>query len=214
MAKTKLLILGTHSFSEEVADLASDIEGFEVSGFVENWDRNRCEMQINGLPVYWIDEIGPMASTHKAICAISTTRRSCFTDQAAQIGISFTTLIHPSARVSSTTTLGPGSIVSAGAVIAAHTTIGNHVIINRGALIGHHTVLGDHVTLGPGANICGSCRIGDATYIGVGAVVIDHVSIGPHSIVGAGAVVIADFADHVQVLGIPAKIVKENIEGK
>jgi acetyltransferase-like isoleucine patch superfamily enzyme len=48
----------------------------------------------------------------------------------------------------------------------------------------------------------------------MGALVLDHISIGSHSIVGAGAVVTKDVPDNVQVVGVPAKIVKQNIEGK
>jgi len=47
-----------------------------------------------------------------------------------------------------------------------------------------------------------------------GAVVIDHVTIGSRSVVGAGAVVVADVPDRVQVLGVPARIVKEGIDGR
>ena len=49
-------------------------------------------------------------------------------------------------------------------------------------------------------------------YVATGAVVIDHVSVGSGSVVGAGAVVVADVPDRVQVLGVPARIVKEGID--
>jgi len=45
-------------------------------------------------------------------------------------------------------------------------------------------------------------------------VVLDHLSVGARSIVGAGAVVTRDVPDNVQVVGVPARIVKENVAGK
>jgi acetyltransferase-like isoleucine patch superfamily enzyme len=48
----------------------------------------------------------------------------------------------------------------------------------------------------------------------MGAIIMDHLNIGAHSVIAAGAVVTSDVPDHVQVMGIPARIVKENIEGK
>lgn len=208
-----LLILGTRSFAVEVADLVSDIPGFQVTGFVENMDPQRCEDVLEGLPVLWVDEVASMTETHKAVCALSTTHRSRFTEQVSRQGMSFATIAHPTARISATSTLGEGAIVSAGAIIAAHTHVGNHVIVNRGALVGHHTTIGDHVTIGPGANIAGACQIGDAAYIGIGAVVIDHLTVGAHAIVGGGAVVTRDVPGNVQVVGVPAKIVKEKVKG-
>ena len=213
-AARPLLILGTRTFAVEIADLAGDIPGVRVAGFVENMDRERCRETLEGLPIFWVEALAELAQTHSAVCGLGTTHRSRFTDQAAAYNIPFATVVHPLARVSSKTVTGEGAIVSVAAVIAAHSRIGRHVVVNRGALIGHHTVIGDYVTVGPGVNVAGNCRIGEATYIGIGAVVIDNLRIGAHAVVGAGAVVTKDVPDHVQVAGVPARIVKENIPGK
>jgi len=209
-----LLILGTHVLAPEVADVVSDIPGVRVAGFVENMDRARCATPIDGLPIYWIDDIAPLAATHVATCGIATTHRSRFTDQVDAIGMPFATLVHPTAHVSRTVELGPGTLVGAGVVIGAHTRLGRHVFVNRGALIGHHTTIADFVTIHPGANVAGACEIGEATYVGMEAVVIDHTKVGRHSVIAAGAVVIEEVPDGVLVAGVPAKVVKRNIAGK
>lgn len=209
-----LLILGTRTLAVEIADLVSEIPDYEVVSFVENMKPERCRETLEDLSIIWVDEVADLAGSHYAVCGLATTRRSRFTEQVAKYGIPFATVVHPSARISSKSAVGEGTIVSVGVIIAAHTHLGRHVLVNRGALIGHHTKIGDYVTIGPGANIAGACRIGEATYIGMGAVVLDHITIGSHSVVGAGAVVTKDVPDNVQVVGVPAKIVKENIEGK
>jgi len=208
-----LLILGTRSLAEEVADLVSEIAGLELAGFVENMERERCTT-LEGLPVIWVDDLPSYAATHRAVCALATTHRSRFTDQAAAAGMKFATIVHPTARVSSRSSLGDGTIVSAGVVIATKTRIGRHVFINRGALIGHHTVIEDYTSIMPGANIAGNCRVGPAAYVGIGAVIIDGITVGEHSVVGAGALVSDDVPPHVQVMGVPARIVKRDIPGK
>lgn len=208
-----LLVLGNRTFSEEVADVAAGA-GFAVAGYVENLDRSRCEDRLRGLPIHWVDELGALASSHRVIGGLSTTRRHRFAEQAAAQGMSFATVVHPTAHVSASSLVGEGALVSIGAIVGAHTSIGAHAVINRGALVGHHTEIGPYASIQPGANVAGACRIGEHAYIGIGAIVIDHVSVGRGSIVGAGAVVLDDVPDHVLVVGVPARIVRHDVESK
>jgi hypothetical protein len=41
-SRAKLIILGTRLFAEEVADLVGDGAEYELAGFGENWERERC----------------------------------------------------------------------------------------------------------------------------------------------------------------------------
>lgn len=201
-----LLICGTRSFALEVADVAR-FAGYVVAGFVENWDRERVG-PLADLPVHWVDELPSLADSHCAVCALATTRRSLFTAQVEAHGIPFATLVHPTAHVSTTTSLGAGTIVGPGAMVGAETSIGRHVLLNRGVLVGHHTQIGDHVSLLPGANVAGNCRIGSAVFIGMGALILDNVEVGPEAVVGAGAVVTRDVPAATQVMGVPARVVE------
>ena len=213
-ARQPLIILGTHAFAEEVADLVGDCDGYELTAFAENWDRSRCSSMLLGLPIVWIEDLPSLIKTHVAVCAIGTTRRSQFIESVTTMGFRFGIVTHPTARVSRTSSVGAGGILSAGVVIASHTNIGAHVIVNRGSLIGHHTTIADYVTISPGANIAGRISIGEGTYIGIGATILNDIRVGNHSVVGAGSVVTRDVPDNVQVLGVPARITKENIHEK
>jgi len=213
-AELKCLILGTRTLAVEIADIISELPNVQLAGFVENMEQQKCEKTLENLPVYWIDDAAKLSKTHCAVCALATTHRKRFIEQVSAFNMPFATIVHPTARISAKSSLGEGTIVSAGVIIGAYTNIGRHVIINRGALIGHHTKISNYVTIQPGANIAGLCNIAEGAYIGMGAIVLDRISIGTHSIIGAGAVVTKDVPDNVQVIGIPAKIVKENIEGK
>jgi sugar O-acyltransferase (sialic acid O-acetyltransferase NeuD family) len=209
--KQKLVILGTRAFAEEVADLVSDCEEFELAAFGENFDRALAGTSLLGRPVIWVDDLRSLTGTHLAVCAIGTTQRSLFVCQAKELGLRFATIRHPTARISSAAVLGPGTIVSAGCIIAAHTSVGSHVIINRGALVGHHTNIGNFVTVSPGANIAGRVRIGDASYIGMGAIILNDTQVGSGALIGAGSVVTKNVEDRVQVVGVPAKVVRRDI---
>jgi acetyltransferase EpsM len=211
---TSLLILGTRSLAEEIADVVSEIPGYEVTAFVENMEPERCREKLCGLPVLWVDEVAKMVETHVAVCGLATTQRRRYVEQVSAMGMRFATLVHPTARVSSKAVLGEGCFVSPYSVVSAYTVLGDQVFVNRGSLIGHHTRIGSYVTLQPSANIAGMVTIGPGTYVGMSAAVLDKLRIGDNCIIGAGAVVTKDVPDSVQVVGVPAQIVKTDIQGR
>ena len=145
----RLLILGTRKFASEVADIAEDA-GYQVVGYVENMDPERCRLPKDDLPVYWIDEVGPLAHDHSAICTLATTRRSRFVEERGGTESSIRNGRASSALVSRRSSVGDGSILGVGCIVATYVTLGSHVLLNRGALIGHHTTVGDYTTVGQG----------------------------------------------------------------
>jgi sugar O-acyltransferase (sialic acid O-acetyltransferase NeuD family) len=209
-----LLILGTTPYALVFADAFSDVHEFEVVGFVENLDRQRCLQRHGDLPIHWIDDIARFRDSHSVICCLSTTFRDGFIKAISEMGFRFATLVHPTATVSRKSTLGEGTSLNIGCIVAGYTQVGRYVQVNRGATIGHHTTIEDFVTIQPGVNLAGNCHIGSHTYIGIGATIVDGVRVGAHSIVGAGAVVTKDLPERVLALGVPARIEKEGIKGK
>jgi acetyltransferase EpsM len=209
-----LLILGATPYALVFVDAFSDLPGFQVAGFVENLDRGRCGQKHGDWPIYWVDELELMRQTHSVICCLSTTHRDQYIQQVKNLGCQFATLIHPTATVSRKSTVGEGTSLNIGCIVAGFTRIGSYVQVNRGATIGHHTVIEDFVTIQPGVNLAGNCHIGSRTYIGIGATIVDGVTVGSRSVIGAGAVVTQDLPDRVLAVGVPAKIVKEGIDGK
>jgi sugar O-acyltransferase (sialic acid O-acetyltransferase NeuD family) len=214
MSPQPLLILGTTPYALVFADAFSDLPRFQLAGYVENMDRQRCSQKLGDLPVYWVDDLAPLAGTHAVICCLSTTHRDKYIRQVSTMGFSFATLIHPTSTVSKKSSLAEGTSLNIGCIVAGFTSIGRYVQVNRGVTIGHHTMIEDFVTIQPGANIAGNCHIGMQTYIGIGATIVDGIKVGAHSIVGAGAVVTNDLPDNVLAVGVPAKVVKEGINGK
>ncbi|NLN77903.1 MAG: acetyltransferase [Armatimonadetes bacterium] len=210
----RILILGNRTLAEELADMISEVPGCEVAGFVENLDPTLCEKQLCGLPVYWLDDIAQFKDTHLCVCGIATTHRKIYVEQAQALGMSFTTIIHPTARVSCDAVLGAGCFIGPLCNVSYKASLGQQVLVNKGAIIGHHTDIGSFTTVQPGSTVAGMVNIGSGVYIGIGSTIIDRINIGSNSIVAAGSVVVKDVPDAVQVMGVPARIVKTGVEGK
>jgi acetyltransferase EpsM len=183
----RLLILGTSGLALETAELAERIPGCVVAGFVQDlWPEKRDQF-LEGISVFYMEDVRPMIPDHVAVCATGSPKRLDFIRRAEEMGLRFTTLVDPSAVVSPRCRLGAGAVVAAGAVVGSRVVLGRHVFVSRNSSIGHDTVVEDHVFVGPGATIAGACKIGRAALIGAGAVVRDHLTVGEESIVGAGA---------------------------
>jgi serine O-acetyltransferase len=88
------------------------------------------------------------------------------------------------------------------------------VVIHKNAIIGNNCVIGTNVTVGGRSRIKGVPVIGDDVYIATGAKILGNIRIGNNSVVGANAVVIQDVPNNCIVAGVPAKIIKININTK
>lgn len=116
--------------------------------------------------------------------------------------------VHPTAVISSTAELEPGTAVMAKAVVNPGARVGENCILNTGCIVDHDCLIGLNVHLSPGVNLGGNVTIGDRTHIGIGASVLNNIAIGSDVVVGGGAVVIRDLPDGVTAVGVPAKIIK------
>lgn len=208
------LILGTSGFSEEVAEWVDETPGLVMSGFVENLDPERCRAPLLGRPVYWIEALASMPQDVHLLCGLGTTRRRLYIEQIAPLARPFATLVHPSAHVAPSARVGVGSLVGPGAMLATRVVLADHALVNKGAIIGHHSHIGAGVTIGLGARLGGGCMVEDGAYIAMGAILLENVRIGAGALVSAGALVTHDVGAHTQVMGIPARIVREGVDGR
>lgn len=98
--------------------------------------------------------------------------------------------------------------------------IGKRFFIDHGSgvVIGETTEIGDDVTLYQGVTLGGTGKesgkrhptIGNNVFIGAGAKVLGSITIGNHVKIGANSVVIRCVPNDSTVVGIPAKLVRQN----
>lgn len=86
------------------------------------------------------------------------------------------------------------------------------IVIHGNCEIGEGCVISQNVTLGGTNHKPEVPKIGDNVYIGAGAKILGPVKIGDNVVIGANAVVVRDVPSNTLVVGIPAKVIKENIK--
>ena len=93
-----------------------------------------------------------------------------------------------------------------------HSALG--VVIHERSKIGERVEINQHVTIGGNSREAGAPVIEDDAYIGAGARILGPITVGRGSVVAANAVVIRDVQPHCVVGGVPARILRENIDAK
>lgn len=89
--------------------------------------------------------------------------------------------------------------------------------IGHGVAIGEGVKMWDsdgHTIVTPGFEISKPIEIGNHVWIGICSTILKGVKIGDGAVVAAGSVVVNDVPARALVGGIPAKVIKENIEWK
>lgn len=103
------------------------------------------------------DVLDRLTPTDALLVAIGDNRtRLRFLREALARDVSCPVAVHPSATCFTEVTLGPGSIVNAGAILARHARLGAGSIVNLAATVGHDVVCGDAVQVSPGVNVAGA----------------------------------------------------------
>ncbi len=105
--------------------------------------------------------------------------------------------------VFTSTEIGRGTIFAYGGIA---------IVIHRRARIGNNCIIGSCVTIGGKSKSVGVPVIGDGVYIATGAKILGDIQIGDGCVIGANAVVTKSIPPHSLVVGIPAKVIKSDIQ--
>lgn len=189
----------------EAAQAASRV----VLGFVDGNPDLRGS-RVLGVPVCATtqEELIELARREQAEIFLGIGSNSRRAQIVASLGdaLPFATLVHPSAIVSPSAHVGPGSLLLPGSILHARARIGAHCILNTGASVDHDCTLGDFVQVSVGAHLGGGVCVGEGSLLGIGALVRNGISIGAKTIVGVGAAVVGDLPAEVVAWGVPARI--------
>ena len=201
-ARRQIILVGAFIEIVELCDAA----GVEIVGIIDNDQKE----SFLGRPILGTDNDAndiirrwPTIPIH--VTPDSPKLRRRLTAEYAKLGASFATLVHPTAYVSPSASIGAGSLIQAGAHVSSASRLGCGVKVNTCANITHDVIVGDFATIAPAAVLLGRTSIGSGAYIGANATILPGVSIGDDGMVGAGTTVTRDVPAGSKVAGVPGK---------
>lgn len=208
----EIVILGGGDFGKEVAWLIEDINKkapvYTILGFLDD-DVKKIGQSLNGYlcfgPISQLREL----SSSRPVCAVIANQNADIRKRIAEMFPDYQgweTLMHPTANISDTSTVGRGCVICAGNNISVNTVIGDFCLFNIGVTMGHDCTVGNYVSIMSGSCVAGHVQLCDGAYLATNCTVVPGMKIGDHAKVGAGSVVIRNVKPGNTVMGVPARV--------
>jgi len=207
----KLILIGAGGHARIAIDIAN-LNNFKILGIIDlNYKQKKKTEYINSYPVIGgLEKLKNFETKNiKAFISIgdNITRKKYYKILLNR-NFSVINLIHPSAIISKSVSLGSGVMVGPGAIINANSMIKDNVIINSGSIIEHEVTVFSHSHCAPRSIVAGRSIIGETVVVGAGSIIIENLEIGKNSIIAAGSTVIKKVANNLLIAGTPGKIKK------
>ena len=211
MDRERVVIVGAGGHGRELFSLLVDAnksDGYrrDVLGFVDDGEPDtRVLDRLDASLLGAVREVLQLDAKYLLGIGDSSLREKLDRELAAVGAVAASPAIHPGAWIGPDVTLGPGSVICAGASITTNVRVGRHVHLNRGATVGHDCTLEDYVTIAPMSAVSGNVVIEQGAELGTGVTVLPGCRIGTKAIVGAQALVTRNVPSGTTVIGIPAR---------
>lgn len=151
----------------------------------------------------YLDDEFSIFEFHVALGYHQMARKRAVVAQLRKLGRALPPLVHSTAFVHPSSTIGEGCVIYPGAIIGPDCTVEDGVLLNTAVVLAHDVVVGEASYLSPSVTVSGFCRIGPESFLGTGTLLSNDVSIGARSRLGIGSVVTHSLPDDTQGLGNP-----------
>ncbi|MFD6111504.1 NeuD/PglB/VioB family sugar acetyltransferase [Streptomyces yangpuensis] len=213
-----LLIVGAGGFARETAQAVRDVAAADVAGGrPPRWrlaghlddDPALHGREVDGVPVRGGCELVHERPAARVVVCVGSPRDYAVRARLVRrLGLPperYATVVHPTAAVSGSSSVGPGSVLLAHSVLTAGVRVGAHVAVMPQVVLTHEDEVADFATLASGVRLGGGVRVGLGAYVGAGALVREYTAIGAWSLTGMGSTVLVDVPAGEVWAGGPAR---------
>lgn len=205
VTSNQAVIYGGGGFGKIAVEILRQDPQFAVYGIVDSNFPDKKE--VLGVPVIGDDEILERLlkeGRKKMVNAVGFLQKAHWRKPTYEMlkekGFEFINVIHRSAVVEQSVTMGAGNLICAGAIIGSEVKIGSNCILNAGCVISHDCKISDHCHIASGATLAGNVTVGENTLIGQGCTVYSDVRIGKNVTVQNGVHIFKNVEDGAVVL--------------
>jgi sugar O-acyltransferase (sialic acid O-acetyltransferase NeuD family) len=204
----ELVIVGAGGFARETAQAVADAGEFTLLGHLDD-NAALHGTEVDGVPVLGgCDLVRELPNARVVVCVGNPrdyAARARLVHRLALPVERYATVVHPTAAVSATSRIGPGSVLLAHCALTAAVRVGAHVAVMPHVVLTHDDVVEDFATLTSGVRLGGSARLERGAYVGSGALVREGTTIGAWSLIGMGSAVLGDVPPGEVWVGSPAR---------
>jgi sugar O-acyltransferase (sialic acid O-acetyltransferase NeuD family) len=208
----RLAIIGSGDLGQLIAYHASNDRHYAVVGFFDDFEE--VGVQKMKVPVIGkTKEVLELFKQDKFDCIMigigykhMAARKSVF--ELLKGIVPFGKVIHSSAYVDTSSSLGDGVFILPNCTIDKHVVIGDNVLLNTATVIAHDSKVDSHCFLAPAVNVAGKVNIKECCIIGIASTIIDNIIIESNIQTGGGTVVIENLVKSGLYVGVPATLKK------
>ncbi|WP_127360102.1 acetyltransferase [Actinacidiphila soli] len=209
---TGLLIVGAGGFARETAQAVRDAGAWSLLGHLDD-NAGLHGTEVDGVPVLGgCDLVHDIPRAQVVICVGNPRDYAARARLVRRLDLPqdrYATVIHPTAAVSATSEVGPGSVLLAHCDLTAAVRVGAHVAVMPQVVLTHDDVVEDFATIASGARLGGGARLEQGAYMGSGALLREGTAVGAWSLIGMGSTVLGDVPPGEIWAGSPARRLRE-----
>lgn len=182
-----VIVIGAGGHGRSMAEAILLLGRDELVGFVD--DRADANTKVWSYPILGRkDSLQTLRTQADAVVVAigNNAVREKLHARVREAGFELLSVIHPTAFVSPTATLGAGCAVMAGAVVGTEAQLGEGVIVNCGATVDHHCRVGAFGHLGVNACMAGGSVLGHGAWMRAGSALGYGVQVGDGAVLAPG----------------------------
>jgi len=209
-------VIGASAFPE-IHELIKDIniitESYELIGILDD-NTELLGTEIEGIPVIGkLDKASEYPENVKFIFGIGSYKsrldRSQILERLNLPDERYETIIHPTAKVYRSATIGNGVIIYPGSIVFNGSQVDSFCIIVANSIVGARNILGRGCLLTSLVSLTSDVKVGSFSFIGTHSSVAEGVEIGPGSMIGMRSFVVRNVLPGSVVMGNPMKIINK-----